>query len=197
MIKIHQLRLTFGLLVFLMLTACSQATDTKNWEKFTIEELPGFDIQIPVPADWKVNYLPPMEVGFGQWKVTLTPPRCSTDQTEDYTEECITLTAYIKGQAEFDEDAVLTLISQNITLSEEQNTETILMGQNSFDVDDVTIQRFNHKIPTSTGEVQLSYFYFQTEGAYYTIMTNFPYEESDGKVAETFQKMLQGIEVVR
>lgn len=188
--------LILGLTAIVLLSACNQTVDTNNWEKFTIEEAPGFDIQFLIPQDWKSNYLLPMETATGQWKVILTPPRCSSDQSEDYADDCITLTAYVKGEAEFNEDEVLALISQNITLSEENNAETILMGQTSFTIDDLTIQRYNHKINLPAGEVQLSYYYFQTDKAYYTIMADFPYDERNGDVAEQFQIVLESITVL-
>jgi hypothetical protein len=137
-----------------------------------------------------------METAQGQWKVTLTPPLCSSNQETEYEDDCITLTAYVKGEAEFDEDEVIALISQNITLSEENNDESILMSQNSFDVNSLNIQRYDHKIPSGNGDVQMSIYYFQTEGAYYTIMTDFPYDEREGKVAEQFQQVLQSMQVV-
>jgi hypothetical protein len=193
--KRQHITLTLGLLVFLMLSACNQIIDTSGWEEFTIEEAPGFDIQFLIPSDWESNYLLPMETAPGQWRVLLTPPRCSSDQSEDYGESCIILTAYVKGEAEFNEDEVLALISQNIPLSQD-GAESILMGQSSFEVDGLTIQRYTHKINSANGEVQLSYYYFQTDSAYYTIMADFPYDEREDRVAEQFQAVLQSITVL-
>lgn len=189
--------IVLGLFAILMLSACSQNVNTSRWEEFTIEEAPGFDIQLLVPPDWETNYTLPMETAPGQWKVSLTPPRCSSDQAEDYEEDCITLTAYVKGEAEFDEEEVLALISDNIPLNQQNNAESILMGQSTFEVNGVTIQRFTHKINSpATGEVQLTYYYFQTENAYYTVMADFPYDEREGRVAEQFQAVLQSITTV-
>ena len=188
--------LAIGLLAILILSACSQSINTSSWEKFTIEEAPGFDIQFLIPPEWESNYLLPMETAPGQWRVTLTPPRCSSDQTSEYEADCITLTAYVKGEAEFNEDEVLALISENIPLSQETGAESILMGQSTFEVDGLTIQRYNHKIGASPGEVQLSYYYFQTDNAYYTIMADFPYGEREDRTAEQFQAVLQSIDVV-
>jgi hypothetical protein len=193
--KRQHMTLTLGLLVFLMLSACSQDINTSGWEEFTIEEAPGFDIQFLIPSDWESNYLLPMETAPGQWRVLLTPPRCSSDQSEDYGESCIILTAYVKGEAEFDENEVLALISENIPLSQD-GAESILMGQTSLDVNGLTIQRYTHKINSANGEVQLSYYYFQTDSAYYTIMADFPYDEREDRVAEQFQAVLQSITVV-
>ena len=187
--------LSIGLLAILILSACSQGINTRGWEEFTIQEAPGFDIQFLIPPDWDSNYLLPMETAPGQWRVLLTPPRCSSEQTEDYGESCIILTAYVKGEAEFDEDEVLALISENIRLSQD-GAESILMGQSSFDVDELTIQRFTHKINSANGEVQLSYYYFQTDSAYYTAMADFPYDEREDRVAEQFQALLQSITVL-
>ena len=183
------------LITILVLSACNQGIDTSSWEKFTIQESPGFDIEFLVPPDWETNYLLPMETAPGQWKVILRPPRCSSDQSADYEEDCITLTAYVKGEAAFEEDEVLALISQNISLSQENNAESILMGQSSFDVNGLTIQRFDHKIPSATGDVQLSYYFFQTDNAYYTIMADFPYDEREDRTAEQFQRVLQSITI--
>ena len=189
--------LTIGFLVILVLSACSQGVNTSNWETFTIQEAPGFDIQFLVPQNWESNYILPMETAPGQWKVTLTPPQCSSDQAEDYEEDCITLTAYVKGEAEFDEEEVLALLSDNISLSQRSNAESILMGQSTFEVNGIRIQRFNHKIDSpATGEVQLTYYYFQTDNAHYTIMADFPYDEREGRVAEQFQAVLQSITMV-
>lgn len=193
--KRRLISLTIGLLAILILSACSQGINTSGWEEFTIEEAPGFDIQFLIPPDWDSNYLLPMETAPGQWRVLLTPPRCSSDQTEDHGESCIILTAYVKGEAEFDEDEVLALISENIRLSQD-GAESILMGQSSFDVDGLSIQRYTHKINSANGEVQLSYYYFQTDSAYYTAMADFPYDEREDRVAEQFQAVLQSITVV-
>ncbi|MDF1519805.1 MAG: hypothetical protein RQ728_05070 [Brevefilum sp.] len=190
------LSLIFAMLTIMIITACSRTPATANWEVFTIKEAAGFDIQFQVPPDWETNYILPMETALGQWKVTLTPPRCSPDQVAEYEEDCITLTAYIKGEAAFDEDAVLALLSQNIPLDQEGAAESILMGQTSFEVDGLTIKRFNHKIASANGEVQLSYYYFQTENAYYTIMADFPYNEREGEIAQEFQKILESIVVL-
>lgn len=193
--KRQYITLAVGLLAILLLSACSQNFNTSSWEKFTIEEAPGFDIQLLIPPDWESNYLLPMETAPGQWRVTLTPPKCSADQAEDYQEGCIILTAYVKGEAEFEEDEVLALISQNIPLNRENAAESILMGQSNFEVDGLTIQRYNHKINSPGGEVQLSYYYFQTENAHYTIMADFPYDEREDRVAEQLQAVLETISV--
>jgi hypothetical protein len=190
------MRLNIILLALLVLSACSQPPAMTDWEKFAIEEAPRFDIQFLVPPDWNTNYILPMETAPGQWKVILTPPRCTSDQSEDYIEECITMTAYVKGEAEFNEDEVLALISQSIPLDQEGRVKSILIGQNSYTIDGLSVQRFNHKIASSNDEVQLSCYYFQTENAYYTIMADFPYDERDGEAAQTFQAVLNSIEVV-
>ena len=90
---------------------------------------------------------------------------------------------------------MLALISENIRLSQD-GAESILMGQSSFDVDGLSIQRYTHKINSANGEVQLSYYYFQTDSAYYTAMADFPYDEREDRVAEQFQAVLQSITVV-
>ena len=191
------LTLAIGIPILLVLSACSQTPATVDWENFTIEEAHGFDIQFQVPPDWETNYILPMETALGQWKVILTPPRCSSGQTAEYYEEdYITLTAYIKGEAEFEEDEVLALVSDSIPINVEEQAESILMGQNSFEVNGLNLQRFNHKIYSSAGEMQMSIVYFQTEGAYYLIMANYPYDERDGETAQEFQVMLETIKVL-
>jgi hypothetical protein len=191
------LTLIIGWVIILMLSACNQTVDLSNWENFTIEGAPGFDIQFSIPPEWKTNYILPMELAIGQWKVILTPPRCSLEQSADYAEECIDMMAYIKGEAEFEEDEVLALISQNISLSDETDAESILIGQTSFDVNGLTIRRYNHKISTDAGDMQMSIYYFQTDNANYTIMTHFPYDEREGEVAEQFQSVLESIQVIK
>lgn len=192
----QMITLVIGLLAILTLSACSQDIDTSNWEVFSIENAPGFDIRFLIPPDWDFNYILPGESLIGQWEITLTPPRCSSDQSVDYEEDCISINAFIKGEAEFNEDEVLALISQNIILSEEEDAESILMGQSTFEVDGLTIQRFNHKINSAAGEVQLSYYYFQTDNAYYTIMAHFPYDEREEGPAEELQEVIRSITVV-
>ncbi|MDY6845615.1 MAG: hypothetical protein SVP52_00565 [Chloroflexota bacterium] len=189
-------KLTIVILVIMILSACRQNPATSDWVNFTIEEAPGFDIQFQVPPDWETNVTLPMEIAVGQWKVILTPPRCSSGQGVEYEEDCITLTAYIKGEAEFEEDEVLTLVSDNIPISAEERAESILMGQNNFDVNGLNLQRFNHKIYSSAGEMQMSIIYFQTDSAYYLIMANFPYDERDAETAQEFQAMLESIKVL-
>jgi hypothetical protein len=137
-----------------------------------------------------------METAIGQWKVTLMPPRCSPGQIAEYEKDCITLTAYIKGEAEFKEDEVLALVSENIPISVEEQAESILMGQNSFEVNGLRLQRFDHKIYSSTGEMQMSIIYFQTDSAYYLIKADYPYNERDGETAQEFQKILESIVVI-
>ena len=189
-------RLTIAILVIMILSACSQNPATSDWKSFTIEEAPGFDIQFQVPPDWETNYTLPMETALGQWKVTLTPPRCSSGQTAEYEEDCITLTAYIKGEAEFEENEVLALVSDNIPISAEEQAESILMGQNIFDVNGLKLQRFDHKIYSSAGEMQMSIVFFQTDSAYYLIMADFPYDERDDETAKEFQMILSSIQVL-
>jgi hypothetical protein len=132
----------------------------------------------------------------GQWDVLLAPPKCAEDQETNYGDNCINLTVYIKDQANYNQQESIAFASQSFSLNESGSEQTVLMGQNTFKVDGLQVQRFNHKIFIGEDELQLSFYFFETEQAYYTFLTEFPYDERDGEAAQNFKRLLDTIEVI-
>lgn len=188
-----RLSLFIGSITLLLLSACS--VNTSDWEIFSIGEEPGFDIQFRMPPGWFIEYAPNVDIP-GQWDLVVVPPMCSADQTTEFGDSCIRLTAYIKGTADFDQDEVLAYISQAIPLNQAGTEETLLMGQSTFEVAGLTFQRYNHMIPAPLSEVQMSIYYLETERAHYVFITDFPYAEREGDTAEQFDLLLQSIKVI-
>ena len=191
----HKSMLLTGLIALLILSACSSIGATRDWKVFAIEEEPAIDIQFRLPPDWYVDYAPTPNTP-GQWDIALVPPKCSSGQETDFEDNCISLTAYIKGVSEFNKPEFLTFASQNITLNESESEETLMMGQNTFEVDGLSIQRFNHKVFIGEDEIQMSIFFFETDSAYYVFISEFPYDERDGQAAENFSLLIESIEVI-
>lgn len=184
-----------GLIALLLLTSCDLlgSNATQDWKTFAIEEEPDIDIQFKLPPEWGVDYAPsPQEIGH--WEIALVPPRCAEDQEQDFADNCISLTVNIKGISDFEKTEFLTFASQNITLNQSGEEETIMMGQNTFEVGDLTLQRFNHKLFIGQNEIQMSIFFFETDSAYYIFITELPYDEREGEVAEQFDLLLNSLE---
>ncbi len=186
-----------GLTVLLLLTGCGLlgGADTQDWNTFAIEEEPAIDVQFKLPPQWHVDYAPSIQ-NIGQWEIALVPPRCEADQEEDYADNCISLTVSIKALSDFDKNEFLTFASQNITLNPSGGEETIMMGQNSFEVDGLTIQRFNHKLFIGEQEVQMSIYFFETDSSAYSFITELPYDERQGEVAAQFDLLLNSLEEI-
>ena len=184
-----------GLIALLLLSGCDLlgSSATQDWKMFAIEEEPDIDIQFPLPPEWQVDYAPSVQE-IGQWEIALVPPRCAEDQETDFADNCVSLTVTIKGISDFDKNEFLTFASQNITLNQSGDEETIMMGQNTFEVADLTVQRFNHKVFIGEEEIQMSIFFFETDSAYYTFITELPYDEREGEVAEQFDLLLNNLE---
>ena len=71
------------------------------------------------------------------------------------------------------------------------------MGQNTFTVDGLQVQRFNHKVFVGEEELQLSFYFFETNQAYYTFLTEFRYDErEDGEAPQNFELLFESIEVL-
>lgn len=191
----RQRTVLIGLIALLMLSGCGLfgGTSTQDWKVFAIEEEPAIDIQFSLPPEWQADYAPSVE-NIGQWEIALVPPRCAEDQEEDYADNCISLTVNIKEISDFDKNEFLTFASQNITLNQSGGEETILMGQNAFEVNGLTIKRFNHKLFIGDEEVQMSLLFFETDSSYYSFITELPYEEREGEVAEQFDLLLNSLE---
>jgi len=183
----------FTLISLIALTACSIGNSTKDWSVFAIEEEPAIDIQFRLPPDWYVDYAPLAAVP-GQWDVALVPPRCSEDQEKDFADNCITLTIHTKDISNFDQKAYLASVGRDMLLTETGSEKTMLMSKNILEVDDLTIQRFNHKFYIGEDEVQLSFLFFETDSAYYSFAIELPYDERDGDVADLFNKLVGSIE---
>lgn len=182
-----------GIILILILSACSP---TRDWKVFAIEEEPGIDIQFRLPPDWLVDYAPSPNTP-GQWDVLLAPPKCAADQEINFADNCVNLTIYIKDQADYDQQESIAFASQSFALNESGSEKTVLMGQNTFKVDGLEVQRFNHKVFIGEDEVQLSFYFFETEQAYYTFLTEFPYDErEEGEAARNFDLLLESIEVI-
>jgi hypothetical protein len=184
-----------GLIALVMLTGCGLlgGDSTQDWKAFAIEEEPAIDIQFRLPPKWQADYAPSVE-NIGQWEIALIPPRCAEDQEEDYADNCISLTVNLKELSDFNKNEFLTFASQNITLNQTGDEATILMGQNTFEVNGLSIQRFNHKLYIGEQEVQMSLLFFETEGAYYTFITELPYAEREGEVADQFDLLINSLE---
>jgi len=184
-----------GLIALLILSACTPKVSTKDWKVFTISEEPAINIQFRLPPDWYVDYTPKIDLP-GQWDVALVPPRCASDQPADFVDYCITLTIHLKETSGFDKTGFLALASQSITLNQSGTEKTIMMGQNTFDVDGLTFQRYNHKFLIGEDEVQMSFLFFETDSAYYVFVTELPYDEREGDVATLLDLMIGSIEVI-
>jgi len=192
----HIIKIAFtGLIALLILTGCSifSGDKTQDWTVFAIEEEPAIDVQFKLPPQWHVDYAPSIEK-IGQWEIALVPPRCAEDQEEDYADNCVSLTVNIKALSDFDKNEFLTFASQNITLNPSGGEETIMMGQNTFEVEELTIQRFNHKLFIGDQEVQMSIYFFETDSSAYSFITELPYDEREGDVAEEFNLLLNSLE---
>ena len=191
-----QIALLISMIGLLFLAACSGNAETEDWKVFTIEQEPGFDIQFRLPPGWLVDYAPTRDKP-GQWDVILVPPRCSPDQAVEYQENCITLVAHIKGTSTFNEEDFMDLISSDIPLGQGSGQTARLLEQDNFRVNRLKVSRFNHLIGTSVGEVQMSTYYFETDQAYYTFITNFPLKEGENETSDTFDLLLGSVKAVR
>ena len=178
--------------MLLAVSACTSETPVEDWKVFAIEEYPPIDIQFRLPPRWHVDYAPTAEIP-GQWEVALVPPLCSKDQETEYADNCIALTITIKGEADFDKLDFLSVISQSMTLNQSGGEETIFMGQNNFEVNGLTVQRYNHKLFIGEEEVQMSFFFIETESAYYLFVSELPYDQREGEVAGQFNRLIESI----
>jgi hypothetical protein len=184
-----------GLIALIILTSCSifGGDKTQDWTVFAIEEAPDIDVQFKLPPQWHVDYAPSFE-NIGQWEVVLVPPRCEEDQEEDFADNCISLTINLKALSDFNKNEFLTFASQNITLNQSGSEETIMMGQKAFEVNGITIQRFNHKLFIGDQAVQMSIYFFETDSSYYSFITELPYDEREGQAAQNFDLLLNSLE---
>jgi hypothetical protein len=186
------LTLIISLAALLILSACSTGGETSDWKVFTIEQEPAFNIEFRLPPNWLVDFAPIRDKP-GQWEVTLVPPRCLPDQGFDYQQNCVRLIAHVKGVSTFSEEAFFDLTSGDIPLSQDGTTSALLLSEESYRVNRIKVDRFNHLIKTGAGEVQMSTYFFETDSAYYTFITNFPYGVEENEAIDNFKLLLGSV----
>jgi len=191
-----KLALLLCLVTLLVLSACSGDSATQDWKVFTIEQEPGFNIQFRLPPRWLIDYAPTIGK-TGQWDVTLVPPKCSPDQEVEYQQNCVTLIAHIKGSSTFNKEAFMNLTSGDISLSPDGSSTAKLIGQDSFRVNRIKVEEFNHLITTSLGDVEMSTYFFETDSAYFTLITNLPYGAPKSEIDQNFDLLLRSIEKIK
>lgn len=190
--KQHKVKFLIALFVLMVMTACS--ADTDDWKLFIIEEEPMIDIQFKQPPGWFFDYAPNYE-NPGQWDVAMVPPHCKASQEIAYDENCISLTINIKDEASFDKEGFLSLVSQNITLNEYGTEESLLTKTDTLEMNGLTGQRFTHKVIIDDEDYQLTIVFLETDSAYYAFISEFPYQERRGEIADTYNLMLETIEI--
>lgn len=189
-----KLALFISLVAMLLLSACSG--ETADWKVFSIDQEPAINIQFRLPPNWLVDYAP-IQNHPGQWNITLVPPKCSPVQEMEYQQNCVNLIAYIKGTSTFSEDEFMSLIEGSFPLSQDGSQSALFLGQDTFRVNRINMQQYNHLIRTATGEVQMSTTFFETDSAYFTFITNFPYNNTENEAVESFDLMLRSVAVTK
>ena len=189
--RIHKI-MFIGLVALLSLSACSTNPAIEDWKIFDIAQEPRIDIVFRLPPDWFVDYAPVVDTP-GKWNVILIPPKCAPDQATEFEDNCVNLSIYLKGETDFDKQSFLAFASQNIILNQTGTEKTIMMGQNTFEVNGLTVQRYNHKLFIGEQEVQMSFLFFETENAFYTLISEIPYEEREGSLAEEIDLLVNSI----
>lgn len=194
--KRFKFALIISLAAVLILSACTTSDRTQDWKTFTVEEDPDINIQFRLPPRWLVDY-EPHRTQSGRWDITLVPPRCVPEQEVDHQQNCVSLVAHVKDTSTFNKEAFLELTSGDITLGQERGQSAVLLNQDTFRVNRLTINQFNHLISSPLGEVEMSTYFFETDSAYFTFITSFPYEEPDFEAVENFELLLSSLEVVK
>ena len=188
--------LFISLTAVLILSACSGGGETADWKRFSIDQEPALNIEFRLPPAWLVDYAPTRDKP-GQWEVTLVPPKCMPDQEIEYQQNCVTMIAHIKDRSTFSKEAFIELTSGDIPLSQDGTQSALLLGQDSFRTNRIKVDRFNHLITTVAGEVQMSTYFFETDSAYFTIITNFPYGVTENEAVDNFELMLGSLKKTR
>jgi hypothetical protein len=188
-----KLTLFISLAALLVLSACSGDSATQDWKVFTIEQEPGFNIQFRLPPRWLVDFAPTIGKP-GQWDIVLIPPKCTPDQEMEYQQNCVTLFAHIKGPSTFSKEAFLDLTSGDISLSPDGSQTAKLIGRDSFRVNRLKVEEFNHLLTTSLGDVEMSTYFFETDSAYFTFITNLPYGAPESEINQNFDLLLRSVE---
>ncbi|NLN69980.1 MAG: hypothetical protein GX142_04240 [Chloroflexi bacterium] len=185
-----QRALIISLVVLLLLSACSDKTS--DWKRFSIEQEPALNIEFRLPPGWLLDYAPTRDKS-GQWEITLVPPKCAPEQQIEYQKNCVTLIAHIKGIDTFNKESFFEVTGQDIPLSRDGDRAALFLGQESFRVNRIKIDRFNHLITSVQDEVQMSTYFFETDGAYFTFITNFPYDMEDNEAVDNFSLLLSSL----
>jgi len=185
--------LLISLAAMLILSACTSDA-TRDWKIFLIEEEPAINIQFRLPPRWLVDY-EPHRIQPGRWDITLVPPICVPEQENDYQQNCVSLVAHIKGISTFDKEAFIELSSGDIPLGQERGQSAVLISKDTFKVNQLEVNKFNHLISSPLGEVEMSTAFFETDSAYFTFITSFPYRESDFEAAENFDLLLRSLKL--
>jgi hypothetical protein len=188
--------LFISLTAVLILSACSGGGDTADWKRFSIDQEPALNIEFRLPPAWLVDYAPTRDKP-GQWEVTLVPPKCMPDQEIEYQQNCVTMIAHIKGRSTFSKEAFIKLTSGDIPLSQDGTQSALLLSQDSFRTNFIKVDRFDHLITTIAGEVQMSTYFFETDKAYFTFITNFPYGVTENEAVDNFELMLGSLKKTR
>ena len=185
--------LLFMLFVLLLLPACGKVDETKDWKSFQISEEPALNIKFSLPPNWLIDYGPSRDKP-GMWSTVLVPPKCSADQTEEFKQNCVNFTAHVKGVSTFEREAFFDLTSGDILLSQDGTKTAKIMGKDSFKVHGLKVERFDHLIRTSLGDVKMSTYFLETNSAYFVFVTSLPSEEAENsEVAQYFDLMLKSI----
>jgi len=194
--KREKITLLISLLILLILSACARDSSTRDWKVFTIEEEPAINIQFRLPPRWLVDYAP-HQFQPGRWDVTLVPPRCVPEQENDYQQNCVSLVVHIKEISTFNKEAFFELTSGDIALGQERGQSAVLLDQDTFRVNRLEMNQFNHLISSPLGEVEMSSYFFETDSAYFTIITSFPYEAPEFEAVKNFELLLRSVELVK
>jgi len=184
--------LLISLIAVLVLSACA-SSETEDWKVFSIEQEPALNISFRLPPEWLVDFAPTQNQP-GQWEILLLPPKCTPDQEFEYQQNCITVIAHIKGVSSFSKEAFIDLTSGDIPLSADGNQVAMLLSQDSYRVNQLNVDEFKHLIASSVGEVEMSTYFIETDSAYYTFITNFPYGQTENEAAENFELLLGSVQ---
>ena len=191
-----KLTLLISLAAVLILSACSGSSETADWKAFSIDQEPALNIEFRLPPRWLVDYAPSRNKP-GQWEIILIPPKCSPEQEVEYQQNCVILVAYIKDETSFSKETFFEVNSADIPLSQDGTQSALLLDQESYSVNRLKVEQFNHLIATSLGDVQMSTYFFETDSAYFTFITNFPYSEAENEAVDTFELLLGSLKRTR
>ncbi|HOM68106.1 MAG TPA: hypothetical protein PLA02_00650 [Brevefilum fermentans] len=186
----------FSLMSLLILTSCNSNKETADWKVFRIDQEPALNIEFRLPPGWLVDYAPNRDKP-GQWEVTLVPPKCTPTQEVEFQNNCITLVAHIKEKSTFSKEAFVELTGSDIPLSIDGSRSALFLGLESFRVNRIKVERYNHLIKSVNGNVHMSTYFFETDSAYFIFITNFPYEQAENETLDNFGLLLESLKTTR